>query len=112
MTTSAPTPPNRDDYETQIGYFKAVTAYAYAHDAWYGEAGNGEQAARERHPAGKGIAKSDDPAASARYDRALNMIALSVDGTDDVYLDRDNAFGLGDQLRIALETQAKLGGAS
>ncbi|MFD4932674.1 hypothetical protein ACFWMS_28230 [Peribacillus butanolivorans] len=56
--------------------------------------------------------KVDDPRISARYDRALNMIAISVDGEDDVYLPRDGAFAFSDKIRVALEVQAKLGGAA
>lgn len=68
--------------------------------------------ALERHPAGKGIAKSENPAISVRYDKPLNLIALSVDGTDDIYLDRDSGFSLMDQIALALEVQAKLGGTA
>ncbi len=56
--------------------------------------------------------KVDDPRISARYDRALNMIAISVDGEDDVYLPRDGAFNFSDEIAQALEVQAKLGGAA
>ncbi|GAB6925850.1 hypothetical protein JCM9803A_63000 [Rhodococcus erythropolis] len=56
--------------------------------------------------------KADDPRISARYDRALNMIAISVDGEDDVYLPRDGAFTFSDEIAQALEVQAKLGGAA
>lgn len=56
--------------------------------------------------------KVDDPRISARYDRALNMIAISVDGEDDVYLPRDGAFTFSDEIAQALEVQAKLGGAA
>ncbi|QXW04048.1 hypothetical protein [Rhodococcus globerulus] len=57
-------------------------------------------------------ASDDDPSVSVRYDKSLNMIALSVDGTDDVYFDRDSGFSLMDQIARVLEVQAKLGGAS
>ncbi|MBW0294019.1 hypothetical protein ATN37_25495 [Rhodococcus sp. MH15] len=56
--------------------------------------------------------KVDDPKISARYDRALNMIAISVDGEDAVYLPRDDAFTFMDDIAQALEVQAKLGGAA
>ncbi|WP_341513674.1 hypothetical protein AAC389_15855 [Rhodococcus qingshengii] len=56
--------------------------------------------------------KVDDPRISARYDRPLNMIAISVDGEDDVYLPRDGAFTFSDEIAQALEVQAKLGGAA
>ncbi|QXC40915.1 hypothetical protein [Rhodococcus qingshengii] len=56
--------------------------------------------------------KVDDPRISARYDRPLNMIAISVDGEDDVYLPRDGAFTFSDEIAEALEVQAKLGGAA
>lgn len=56
--------------------------------------------------------KTDDPRISARYDRPLNMIAISIDGEDDVYLPRDGAFTFSDEIAQALEVQAKLGGAA
>ena len=56
--------------------------------------------------------KVEDPRISARYDRPLNMIAISVDGEDDVYLPRDGAFTFSDEIAQALEVQAKLGGAA
>lgn len=56
--------------------------------------------------------KVDDPEILARYDRALNMIAISVDGEDDVYFPRDDAFSFMDDIARALEVQAKLGGAA
>lgn len=58
------------------------------------------------------VEKVDDPRISARYDRPLNMIAISVDGEDDVYLPRDGAFTFSDEIAQALEVQAKLGGAA
>lgn len=51
-----------------------------------------------------------DPHISARYDAALNAIAMSVGGTDDLYFDRDATFLLVDELLAALHEQAKNGG--
>lgn len=56
--------------------------------------------------------KVDDPRISARYDRPLNMIAISIDGEDDVYLPRDGAFTFSDEIAEALKVQAKHGGAA
>jgi len=53
-----------------------------------------------------------DPRISARYDRPLNMIAIGLDGEDDVYLPRDGAFSFLDEIAQALEVQAKLGGTA
>jgi|GEM_PF-5705912 len=59
-----------------------------------------------------GFTKIEHPAISVRYDQPLNMIALSVDGTDDIYFDRDSTFSLMDEMEKALEVQAKLGGVA
>ncbi|MGC0364771.1 hypothetical protein ABH922_002755 [Rhodococcus sp. 27YEA15] len=78
-----------------------------------GTASTEELAARDRRPAGKGFSDAElDPIISARYDRPLNQIAISVEGEDDVYLPRGNAFSFMDQIAQALEVQAKLGGAA
>lgn len=55
-------------------------------------------------------AEVTDPHISARYDAPLNAIALSVDGTDDLYFDRDATFLLVDELLTAVRDQAKNGG--
>ncbi|MCQ4150254.1 hypothetical protein [Rhodococcus qingshengii] len=62
-----------------------------------------------RFPVSAGV-KVERPAVDVRYDRALNMIALSVDGADDIHFGRDSTFSLMDEIEKALEVQAKLGG--
>lgn len=54
----------------------------------------------------------DAPFIDARYDRPMNCIILSCDGSDFAALDRDSGFSAIDRIGKALEMQAKLGGAA
>ena len=52
----------------------------------------------------------EDPHISARFDAPLNVIALRVGDTDDLFFDRDATFLVVDELLAALKDQAKNGG--
>lgn len=54
----------------------------------------------------------DVPFIDARYNRPMNCIILSCDGSEFAALDRDSGFAAIDRISRALEVQAKLGGVS